>query len=538
VGFQVDTLTIAELDLTKRGQRLVPQLLKDYLSGDSSLEAYYQYPPNIKSFSSAIANKSKEVINRSVLAEVIKKQYSSIGDAPSNISLLTDANTFTVTTGHQLCLFTGPLYLCYKILTVINLAEKLKQEYPDKNFVPLFWMASEDHDFEEVNHFHLFGKKVTWEAEAGNAVGRMSVDGVKDVITALKEQLQSDESAIRVLSIFESAYSNQENLANATRTLIHSLFGHYGLVVLDADDAALKKSFVKVMKAEVERQSSMHAMTSAYTALSKSYKLPVKSRDVNLFYLHDDKRSRLEIGEGDKVNVVDTDISFEKNEWLQMIDSNPENFSPNVVLRPLYQEMVLPNLAYIGGSSEITYWLELKGIFDENEVNFPVLMPRNSLVILGQGEKKRMDQLKLSKADLFSDPDEQVKSIVSQLSEDELSVATEREEISAIYDKLVTRAKAVDASLERSVKADAVRALAQLDKLEKKLVKAAKKTNETTINQVNKLFESIFPEGVFQERYESLFSQLIRYDFGVIDEMKDCIEPFDTSLKILSKTQG
>jgi uncharacterized protein YllA (UPF0747 family) len=149
-----------------------------------------------------------------------------------------------------------------------------------------------------------------------------------------------------------------------------------------------------------------------------------------------------------------------------------------------------------------------------------------------------MDQLKLSKADLFSDPDEQVKSIVSQLSEDELSVATEREEISAIYDKLVTRAKAVDASLERSVKADAVRALAQLDKLEKKLVKAAKKTNETTINQVNKLFESIFPEGVFQERYESLFSKLIRYDFRVIDEMKECIEPFDTSLKILSKTQG
>ena len=277
------------------------------------------------------------------------------------------------------------------------------------------------HDFEEVNHFHLFGKKVTWEAEAGNAVGRMSVDGVSDVITALKEQLQSDESAIRVLSIFERAYSNQENLANATRALVHSLFGHYGLVVLDADDAALKKSFVKVMKAEVERQSSMHAMTSAYTALSKSYKLPVKSRDVNLFYLHDDKRSRLEIGEGDKVNVVDTDISFEKNEWLQMIDSNPENFSPNVVLRPLYQEMVLPNLAYIGGSSEITYWLELKGIFDENEVNFPVLMPRNSLVILGQGEKKRMDQLELSKADLFSDPDEQVKSIVSQLSEDERS---------------------------------------------------------------------------------------------------------------------
>jgi len=534
----VDTLTIAELDLTKRGKQLFPQLLKDYLSGDSSLEAYYQYPPNINSFSAAITNKSKEVINRSVLAEVIKKQYSDIDDAPSNISLLTDANTFTVTTGHQLCLFTGPLYLCYKLLTVINLTEQLKQQFPDKNFVPLYWMASEDHDFEEVNHFHLFGKKVTWEAEAGNAVGRMSVDGVSDVITALKEQLQSDESAIRVLSTFESAYSNQENLANATRALVHGLFGHYGLVVLDADDAALKKSFVKVMKAEVEGQDSMHAMNRAYTALSKSYKLPVKSRDINLFYLHDDKRSRLEIGEGDKVNVVDTDISFEKNECLQMIESNPENFSPNVVLRPLYQEMVLPNLAYIGGPSEIAYWLELKGIFDANEVSFPVLMPRNSLLILGTGEKKRMDQFELSKTDLFSDPDEQVKSIVSQLSKDELSIATEREEISAIYDKLVTQAKAVDASLERSVKADAARALAQLDKLEKKLAKAAKKTNQTTINQVNKLFESIFPVGVFQERYESLFSQLIRYDFGIIDEMKECIEPFDSSLKILSEVKG
>ena len=140
MSLKKDTLSISELDLTKRGKQLFPQLLKDYISGDASLETYYQYPPKLKSFSNAIENKSKEHINRSVLVEFIKKQYSGIDDAPLNISVLADDNTFTVTTGHQLCLFTGPLYFCYKILTVINITEKLKEQFPDKNFVPLFWM--------------------------------------------------------------------------------------------------------------------------------------------------------------------------------------------------------------------------------------------------------------------------------------------------------------------------------------------------------------------------------------------------------------
>jgi len=535
MGFQLDTLTISELEQTSRGKQILPPLLKDYLSGDPSLKEYYQYKPDIKSFSLAIDNKSKETIDRTGLTEVLQKQYTDLENAPSNISLLRESNTFTVTTGHQLCLFTGPLYFCYKILTVINLAEELKQEYPDHNFVPIFWMASEDHDFEEINHFHLFGNKVTWKAEAGNAVGRLKVDGITDVVAALKEQFQSKRSAIEVLSVFERAYVNQDNLANATRALLHGLFGHYGLVVIDADDHILKNSFRKVMKAEVEGQRSMHAMARTYEALSKSYKLPVKSRDINLFYLHDEKRSRLEIGDGDKVSIVGTDTLIEKNKCTGMIEYHPDNFSPNVVLRPLYQELLLPNLAYIGGPSEIAYWLELKGVFDEYQVNFPLLLPRNSLLILGKSEEKRMRQFSLSPSDLFNNPDALVKSIISKRSREDLSINRERDEIVAVYDKLVSKARMIDASLEKAIKADEARTLGQLNNLEKKLSKAAKNNNLALVNQVEKLLKSIFPEGVFQERYESLFSQMVRFDFDIIDEMKGCIDPFDNSLKILSE---
>ena len=535
MGFQLDTLSISELEQTSRGKQLLPQLLKDYLSGNPSLEDYYEHKPDIRSFSSAINNRSKKTIDRAGLTKVLLKQYADLDDAPSNISLLTESNTFTVTTGHQLCLFTGPLYLCYKILTVVNLAEELKQEYPDNNFVPIFWMASEDHDFEEVNHFHLFGDKVAWKAEAGNAVGRLKVDRIRDVIIALKEQFQSDNSAIEVLATFERAYLDQDNLANATRALLHGLFGHYGLVVIDADDKILKKSFTKVMKAEVEGQLSMHAMASTYEALSKSYKLPVKSRDINLFYLHGEKRSRLEVGDGGKVSIVGTDILIDQKKCSEMVESSPQDFSPNVVLRPLYQEVLLPNLAYIGGPSEIAYWLELKGVFDEHRVSFPLLLPRNSLLILGRSEKKRMRQFAMDSADLFADPDEVVKSIVSKLSREDLSLNTERDELSTIYSKLAIKARLIDASLEQAIKSEEVRTLGQLDKLEKKLSKAAKSNNQAVVNQVEKLLKSVFPMGVFQERYESLFTQLVRFDFDVIDEMKGFIDPFDNSLKILSE---
>jgi uncharacterized protein YllA (UPF0747 family) len=179
--------------------------------------------------------------------------------------------------------------------------------------------------------------------------------------------------------------------------------------------------------------------------------------------------------------------------------------------------------------------LELKGVFDEHRVSFPLLLPRNSLLILGRSEKKRMRQFAMDSADLFADPDELVKSIVSKLSREDLSLNTERDELSTIYSKLAIKARLIDASLEQAIKSEEARTLGQLDKLEKKLSKAAKSNNQAVVNQVEKLLKSVFPMGVFQERYESLFSQLVRFDFDVIDEMKGFIDPFDNSLKILSE---
>ncbi|MBL4657998.1 MAG: bacillithiol biosynthesis cysteine-adding enzyme BshC [Flavobacteriales bacterium] len=535
MSFKKDTLSISELDLTSGGKLLFPQLLKDYINGEASLQAHYQLAPELSSFSQALEQKANENIDRTTLVEVLTQQYTGIGDAPSNIALLAEENTFTITTGHQLCLFTGPLYFCYKILTVINITEQLRKEHPDKNFVPMFWMASEDHDFEEVNHFHLFGKTMTWEAEAGDAVGRMSTSGVGSVVAELKEKLSSDEKGMGILKVFEKAYSESKNLAEATRVLVHSLFGKYGLVIIDADDSRLKARFRDVMKAEVEKNASMHAMQEAYDSLSKSYSLPVKSRNINLFYFHDGKRRRLEQNSSGNIEVLDTEVSFSVADCVKMIEEEPQNFSPNVVLRPLYEEMILPNLAYIGGPAEIAYWLELKGIFDIHNVSFPILMQRNSLLILGGGEVKRQEQYNLSLSDLLEDPDKQVKSIVTANSDEDLSLDKEKGELSNIYKELLARAKEIDASLEQSVKADESRAIGQLDNLEKKLLKAAKRKNESGVNQIKRLFEAVFPNGSFQERYDSLFSLLVRYDLEVIDQIKDAIDPFDSSLTILSE---
>ncbi|MBL0049581.1 MAG: bacillithiol biosynthesis BshC [Bacteroidetes bacterium] len=223
------------------------KLILEYISGSDKLNYFYNAKPEIASFSAIIEAKSKETINRNLLYEVIDQQYKN-GNCTvpnANLQLLSQENTFTVTTGHQLCLFTGPLYFIYKIISTINLAEALKANYPNFNFVPFYWMASEDHDFAEVNHIHVFGKKIEFNPTMPTSsipVGKISTEGIQVVLDEIKSILGESESAKQLVALFDNAYKNSKNLADATRILVHSLFGHYGLVVLDADDARLKKN--------------------------------------------------------------------------------------------------------------------------------------------------------------------------------------------------------------------------------------------------------------------------------------------------------
>lgn len=521
---------------------ILPSLILDYLSNDKGLSKFYSYRPEISAFEKVIEQKQKEKVNRKILVEVLHDQYASVfnnnfefnTNVKSNIELLISENTFTVTTGHQLNIFTGPLYFFYKIISTINLSEKLKQQYPHYNFIPVYWMASEDHDLEEINHIQLFGKKIIWNQDQKGACGRISTASLTTVIKELKLLTGDNKNASEIIRLFEDAYLKNKKLSDATRYLVHHLFSKYSLVIIDGDDKKLKTEFAEILEDDLKNKSAFKIVNETVTHLGKKYKTQVNPREINLFYLKDGIRGRI-VFESSKFKVQDSTMKFSEREIIEELKKHPENFSPNVVLRPLYQEKVLPNLAYVGGPGEIGYWLEYKAMFDYYKINFPVLMLRNTVLWLENSTVSRMNKFSLAAGDLFQPEDVLIKNFVKKNSEDAISLKQEITEVEKSFESIKRKADQSDQSILTSIEGEKQKTLNIFNNLEAKLIRAEKKKQETNINQIRKLHEKIFPETSFQERYDNFIPYYLKYGEIFLKVLKENLDPFDFRLVVLGE---
>jgi len=340
------------------------QTVTDYIEDAPALREFYGYRPDFNGFAEFLKTK-KVIADRNLLVEILTGQYKSIPanaeKVQDNISLLGSDNTYTITTGHQLNIFAGPLYFIYKIVTAIKLSQQLKEKFPDKNFVPVYWMASEDHDFAEINYTNIGGKKVHWWYEASGATGRINPDTMRQALNQYKGALGIDGHSTELGDIVETAYTKFDKLADATRYLVNALFGQYGLVIIDADDHRFKQQFAPIVEQDIINQNSFKNITTVNEKLQQAgVHIQVNPREINFFYLLDGLRERI-VFEQDRYKVLNSEISFSEEELKQELKQYPERFSPNVVMRPLYQECILPNIAYIGGGAEVVYWLNLSG---------------------------------------------------------------------------------------------------------------------------------------------------------------------------------
>jgi bacillithiol biosynthesis cysteine-adding enzyme BshC len=507
----------------------------DYISGKDQLKPFYRFSPDLKGFSEAIA-KRNFTGDRATLVDVLHKQYSSIKTSSSvmaNVNLLADDRTFTITTGHQLNIFTGPLYFIYKIVTAINLAKQLKQEFPDYNFVPIYWMATEDHDFAEINHVKLEDKMLTWNKDASGATGKLSPKDMEEVLVAYKGFLGISENGLKLSQIVEDAYTRHHNLSDATRELVDALFGSYGLVCVDADEPVLKKQFAEIIYQDIVEEHSSKYIAESNTELEKlGYKPQVNPREINFFYMIDGLRERIVEDKG-SFKVNHSNIKFTKEELLKEITDFPERFSPNVVMRPVYQEVILPNLAYIGGGAEITYWLQLKANFDYYEVDFPVLILRNSAQFIDTRTEQRMHILGLSQRDIFNDTlqlkNEWIKSHVNI----QLTLKDEERTLNALFDQIKLNAYKIDKTLSQSADAAKTRALKLISNLEKKMLRAEKRKHTTSLAQIENLKAKLFPSGGLQERSMNIAPMYVLYGDEFIDLLIQSFKPLDHQFTIL-----
>lgn len=515
------------------------QTVIDYIEDKPELRPFYSYRPDMAGFKALLQNR-KVTADRNLLADVLLKQYQSILNGAQavnrQIELLRSNNTYTITTGHQLNIFAGPLYFIYKIVTAIKLARQLKEEFPDKNFVPVYWMASEDHDFAEINYTNIGGKKVHWWYEATGATGRINPDTMRQALNQYKGVLGLEHYGGELADIVEKAYAGFDKLADATRYLVNALFGQYGLVIIDADDRGLKKHFAHIMEQDIIEENSFKNISATNSQLEKlGVHIQVNPREINFFYLTDGLRERI-VFEVDQYKVLNTEISFTKNELHKTINEHPECFSPNVVMRPLYQEYILPNIAYIGGGAEVVYWLELKSNFEHYQVDFPILILRNSGLIIPKRPALKIDRMQLSTSDLFKSADAIKNGWVTKHSDHQLSLATEWHQLQQVFEEIKQHSARIDPTLAQS--ADAVRARLEhaIHNLEKKLIRAEKLNYQTQLEQIDQIKAELFPKDGLQERTENFGLFYVKWGQSFIDELLRHFEPLAFKFTVLTES--
>ena len=494
------------------------KLVVDYVNANPTIEPFINHFPTLDNFEKQIIEKSNHSVNRKVLVEVLQQQNSNLSlsnQSQKNIKSLLSKETLTVTTGHQLCIFTGPLYFIYKIISTINLCEQLTVKYPTNNFAPIFLMASEDHDFQEINHIHLFGKKIEWESEQNGAVGRINLDGFVTVLDELKLVLGASENSKRLISLFEKTYLKNDNLADATRYLVNELFGEYGLIILDGDDKKLKKEIIPIIKKDVSQQGFVKTIKQCSDQLAKKYKKQAYVRDINFFKLSAGKRELI------KESITEKEI-----------EENPERFSPNVLLRPLYQETILPNIAYVGGGAEVAYWMELKTAFEQESIPYPILLLRNSVMLLNESQNKKRKKLGFSFTDLFLDEHQLQKKFILSQTEVDISLKEEIENMDLVYESILQ--KTTDVGLQNSIKAQLKKQQKLFKQLQQKLLRLEKKKNESSLIKISKLKENLFPHNSLQERNDNFSSFYLTYGENFIKIMKDNLNPLNPNFVVLT----
>ncbi len=509
-------------------------IVADYVEGAPELREFHSYAPDRSGLEQAIAARRFGAEQRNLLRVVLEDQYAGIPMDPAvrkNVDALAREGTLTVTTGHQLCLFAGPLYVPFKILNVIRLARELSTA--QRPIVPVFWMATEDHDRAEIDHAWLGERKVDWPGEPAGAVGQLQLTGIEAVLKEIGIILGSGPHVGELLSILRSSYQKGNTLAQATRLFVNALFGRFGLVIIDGDDARLKRAFAPIIQEELLNQVTARTVHYANEKLRPRYEPQAHAREINLFHLSPGRRARIDL-DGDQFRVLDGGPAFSAEQILIELQLHPERFSPNVLLRPLYQEMVLPNIAYVGGGGELAYWLQLRWLFQGMQVPMPVVMLRTSALFLPGRLAAKWRASGLSIEDLFLPKDVLEKRIAVDHASFAVSLEAERAEHAALFDRLAQRAAHADATLEASVRAKQAFSAKGLDMIERRLVHAAKRQQSDQLRRMNEVLDALFAHGL-QERRENFMPDYALEGPAFFDRLLEALDPLDARFSVLEE---
>ncbi len=477
--------------------------------------------------------------DKNLLIDILRTQNVSFGgneNTAANIEKLKKDNTFAVVTGQQVGLYSGNFYTILKAVTAIKLARNLKERFPQYDFIPVFWMESEDHDFEEANHVHIINRNnelvrigyspITQEEDETPAsvkpVGNISFDGqIKELNEQLRVNLIETDFKAKLIDSISNIYREGNDFKHAFAQFMNQIFKAHGLIFIDPSGVEVKKLLQPVFERELTTSPKMcENIIHTSAELEKDYDLQLKPKVINLFYIHNGNRYLIEPRENNRYALRNSKKRFEAEELMNALNENPENFSPNVVLRPICQDYLLPTIAYVGGPAEISYMAQLKPAYEHYDITMPVIYPRASVTILENRVSKFLKNFELTFTDVFHHKT-LVSKVVEKLSEvkvdDELSKS--QDELNKIFYDLKNVTSKVDRTLTNTVDTMKEKLYNNLDLLKSKLINAQAQKSETAMKQVEKITNNLYPHKNLQERMINVGYFLNKYDEGIMDKL-------------------
>lgn len=473
-------------------------------------------------------------VDRDALADVLEDQNDDWeGGAATrrNVEALRDAETIAIVTGQQVGLLTGPLYTIYKTITTLQLAEEWAEQ-TGRTVVPVFWVEGEDHDFEEIASTHLLHRNecvsLSYDPGVGQnpgPVGRMALtDAIQTVLNGLDEALPPSDFKPAVMETVRAAYQPGTRIEDAFAQLLRSLFEGEGLVFINPDDDRLKGLTRPLFQRELEDPQTPAARIDATSRAlrDQGYHAQVRARPTNLFWLEEDGRYPIDVGDDGHYVLRNTERSFTRDELLDRLEEEPERFSPNVVLRPLMQDHLLPTAAYVAGPGEISYFAQYGDVYDWAGLDMPLIHPRASVSLVEGKVKKVLDKYDLSGCDFGTQLDALFQEVVVETMEVDIDAVFQEAttQMHQALNALKPDVEAVDQTLTSSTEATRSAIIEEMEDLKQRTVRAEKRHHDEVRTQLEKAQVNLRPDGQLQERMVNVLYYLNKYSFDLIEDLR------------------
>ena len=471
------------------------------------------------------------------ISQLISNQYSNINKSETtegNIKKLSDKKTLAIVTGQQLGILGGPLYTFYKIITAIKLSRFLSERYNDYNFVPVFWLEGDDHDFNEVRAIKIIDegnsllnigyKEEIEEDDAKQSVGHIKFDStIQDFFDNLDKNLKDTEFKVQLLNELKDFYSEGKSFKEAFKDLIFKYFDEYGLIIFDPQEIEVKRLLKPIFKKEItDFRLHTEKLVHLSATLEELYHAQVKVKPVNLFLNYDGGRHSVE--------PVDNEFrlrrkrkSFTYDQLLELLENEPDKFSPNVLLRPICQDFLLPTAFYIGGPSEISYFAQIKPLYEFYDIVQPIIYPRSSATILESTIENILEKHSVQINDLFIDVENVKKKIINSVAESSIDAMFDglTKQVETAFDQLKEKLIDLDKTIADASNRYRDKIFSSINELKSKAEKAQQKKYEVTLRQIDKAAINLFPNSNLQERELNFVYYVNKYGNEFIKKIFD-----------------